>query len=568
MQLTQQTGSLTLECEPYRLIFPEDRPFVYLETPAGERTAELFVLSTIHPMQGRDETPACGGWTVEEGSNEIVLSLTAQSTCWDRKVYRFRCQPARFSYEVEVWGSGDLAEACFFGGAYSGKPRWGSGFFWSGHSFRRGFNPEPNTDEVNTFSPNESTSIDLMGVPLPGRGDWFFTPPPFCFAFETAAGWLALGVEARSGENRFNEYAYQARRGAFTLRLSYDGQTHVDGRYCLPTIGFDFAADAYQALDRHVQSLRAQGFAPAADMRVKPVWWYEPIFCGWGAQNSLAVAENGLAPDYSRQRFYDAFLCTLQESGICPGVVVIDDKWQAAYGTNQVDSQKWPDMAGFIRRQHAAGAHVLLWLKAWDPEGLPIEECVTNQAGIPLAFDPTSPAFEARLRASIRQMLSADGLGADGFKVDFTARIPAGPGLRLAGDLWGLELLKRYLEILSSEARLVKHDALMMTHTPHPYLAEVVDMIRLNDINTVTDVNQAMSHRAAVARIACPEAVVDTDNWPMADRATWRKYMAIQPELGVPSLYFTNCFDSSRELLQAEDYQLIRDVWQRHRESR
>jgi hypothetical protein len=162
-------------------------------------------------------------------------------------------------------------------------------------------------------------------------------------------------------------------------------------------------------------------------------------------------------------------------------------------------------------------------------------------------------------------MLSSDGYDADGFKIDFTARIPSGPGLRAHGIEWGLELMKRYLSILYSEAKQVKPDALIMSHTPHPYLADVLDMIRLNDINIGQDVNRAMTHRARVARIACPEAIIDTDNWPITDKATWRRYMEIQPDLGVPSLYFATHIDFTQEPLGAEDYALIREVWARSR---
>ena len=246
-------------------------------------------------------------------------------------------------------------------------------------------------------------------------------------------------------------------------------------------------------------------------------------------------------------------------------MVVLDDKWQATYAGNQVDEHKWPDLRGFICKQHSHGRHVLLWLKAWDPEGLPVEECITNAAGMTVAADPTHPGYERRLRASVRELLSPEGFGADGFKIDFTARIPCGPGMHTAGDLWGLELMRRYLEIIASEARTVKHDALIMTHTPHPYLADLVDMIRLNDINTDKDVNQAMTMRARVARTAMPQAIIDTDNWPIGSRSAWRDYLTIQSDLGVPSLYYTNCFDSTDDLLQPEDYQLIREVWGRHR---
>jgi len=246
-----------------------------------------------------------------------------------------------------------------------------------------------------------------------------------------------------------------------------------------------------------------------------------------------------------------------------PGTVVLDDKWQRTYGENRVDPDKWPDLAGFIQRQHEAGRRVLLWLKAWDPEGLPAEACVTNAAGMPVAADPTSPLYERLLRESVRLML--DDYGADGFKVDFTARIPSGPGLRRHGAAWGLELMKAYLGILHGEARQVKPDALIMTHTPHPYLADVVDMIRLNDINMGADVNRAMRHRAQVAALACPGAPIDTDNWPMPDLATWRAYVPLQPELGVPALYFATHIDSTGEALTEDDYRLIRETWAAYR---
>jgi hypothetical protein len=174
---------------------------------------------------------------------------------------------------------------------------------------------------------------------------------------------------------------------------------------------------------------------------------------------------------------------------------------------------------GFIAGQRR-GRHVLLWLKAWDPEGVPAEECITNAAGLPVAVDPTHPAYEQRLREAVRVMLT--DYDADGFKIDFTARVPSGPGFRLHGDAWGVELMRAYLAIVHGEAKRAKPDALIMTHTPHLYLADVVDMIRLNDVNTGTDVNRAMTHRARVASIACPGVIIDTDNWPMTDRETWR----------------------------------------------
>ena len=87
-------------------------------------------------------------------------------------------------------------------------------------------------------------------------------------------------------------------------------------------------------------------------------------------------------------------------------------------------------------------------------------------------------------------------LDADGFKVDFTHLIPRGGQAAVAdagsagealgragvansaGGRWGLELLRQWLAS-SDAARAAKPDALIITHTANPYLADLVDMLRL-----------------------------------------------------------------------------------------
>ncbi len=581
MTLADSAGARLLTTLHYRLHLHPDRPYVDLYDGSGSLLAELFIPSSIHTLGGLDDTVGVGHWQVQERDDEILLTLPAASSVWAEKRFRLRCRPHRFTYEVAVTGQGRLTDAHFFGGYYSGQLRLGSGFFPSGQAFRRAFTPEPNADNVIYFSPAEGAIVDLGGGALPGRFDWYFTPPPFAFCFEGGDGWLAIGIGAPPGENRFGAVRYHGGYDSFYLTLPYEGYTGVDGSHTLPPVSFDFApspqappaGDPYEALAAHVQGLRDRGLLPDTPAGPRPPWWSEPIFSGWGAQCYLATQTTG-GPDrldarrYCRQAHYERFLAALDRQQLAPGIVVIDDKWQAAYALNEADEEKWPDLPGFIRRQHEAGRRVLLWLKAWDPEGAPAGECIVNAAAQPVAFDPTCPAYEARLRAAVRRMLSPAGYDADGFKIDFPARIPAGPGLTLHGDAWGLELMKRYLAVVYDEARRAKPDALIMTHTPHPYLADVLDMIRLNDIperRPDVDVRAVMTHRARVAAIACPHAVVDSDNWPLAGLDAFRAYLLLQVELGVPSLYYSSHMDSTGEPFTAEDYRLIRDAWARYR---
>lgn len=546
----------------YELEIPEDRPFVFLNDQKGDRIAELFVLSSVNTVNGHDDTTKAESWEIHEEKEETLFTLRASSSVWEDKVYRFRCKPDRFLYEVEVTGNGKIDEMNYFGGYYSGHTRWGSGFFWSGYQFSQIFNPEPNTEEINYYDASTGSMIDLTGVPVPGKGDWFFTPPPFCFAAKYKdSRWLGLGIEAPKSENRFTEYRYQTSGSGFCLSLSYEGHTKVEGSYKLPAVGFDFSDNEYDVLQAHVGALQKAGFINVDLEREQPTWWNEPIYCGWGSQCYESAKVSGHAPNFAKQSLYEGFMKTLNENELSPGIIVIDDKWQNTYGENDVDEEKWPDLRGFIDERHAEGKKVLLWLKAWDAEGIPSEECITNTADVSLSVDPTNPDFEKRFRSSIRRMLSNSGYDADGFKIDFSARIPSGPALQKHGDLWGLELMKKYLSIIYDESKKVKSDALVMAHTPHPYLNDVVDMIRLNDINTGKDVNRAMVHRARVAAIGCPDAIIDTDNWPMTDKKTWREYVKLQPHLGVPSLYFVSHIDSTKEALEEEDYELIREHW-------
>jgi hypothetical protein len=74
-----------------------------------------------------------------------------------------------------------------------------------------------------------------------------------------------------------------------------------------------------------------------------------------------------------------------------------------------------------------------------------------------------------------------------------------------------------------------------------------------------------MRYRTAVARAACPELLVDTDDWCVPDKASWREFLELKPELGVPSLYYATHIDRTGEALDADDYEALRRAWARWR---
>ncbi|MFC4427279.1 hypothetical protein [Deinococcus navajonensis] len=597
-QVSVERGGAALRvCSPaYRLTLDQDRPFARLEDAGGHVFTDLFLAPSLHTTRGLDRTARLHPPEISEEDGAVTLTFRLEGGIWTHKRLILRCDDAGIDSHVEVSGDGELTDVHLFGGHYNGQQRWGSGFFQSSAFFTRVFNPEPYKREHRTIPAAQSTAIDVMGTSLPGKAHWFFTPAPLVYAFQQelleprlalgadqggapeyheylrdelraapASRWLSVSVVAPVDELNFTSFHYDGQETAFALRLAYEGQTRVEGQFRTPTLRLAFADDPYDAIAQN-SARHAQLGHTQLDQGALPEWWNTPIQCGWGAQCYLVRERGGRAPDHCTQENYDGFLAALDAHDLQPGILVLDDKWSAAYGTSEVDRVKWPDLEGWIARAHERSQRVLLWWKAWDPEGLPRDACVLNDLGEPVTADPTSPVYEAILRRAVRRMLLE--YGADGFKVDFSARTPSGPGLTRHGTAWGIQLLHRLLWILRDEAKRCKSDALVMTHTPHPVFANATDMIRLNDVNIEQDVTEQMQHRARVTRAALPYHPVDTDNWPMPSMDAWRAYTRLQPQLGIPSLYFVTHVDSDGQALTPDDYQLVRESWAQWRARR
>jgi hypothetical protein len=156
MKVSRAGGVLSVRADSYTLTFAHDRPFVYVDAAAGSRVAELFAFSSVHPLHDHDDTTKIGAWAVAEMADELVVSVRTESSVWRGKTYRYSCRLRRFTYEIEVEGTGRLAEAEYFGGYCSAWPHWGSGFFWSGQRFTQGFTP--------SRMPRSSTTFRLTAV--------------------------------------------------------------------------------------------------------------------------------------------------------------------------------------------------------------------------------------------------------------------------------------------------------------------------------------------------------------------------------------------------------------------
>jgi hypothetical protein len=96
-------------------------------------------------------------------------------------------------------------------------------------------------------------------------------------------------------------------------------------------------------------------------------------------------------------------------------------------------------------------------------------------------------------------------------------------------------------------------------------------MVRLNDIlerdpaGAVVPAVDQLVFRHAVATAVLPHHLIDTDQWPITDRAGWWAYVKAQSRLGVPALYYVDRIDRSDEELTADDLALVAQTWAAYR---
>jgi hypothetical protein len=564
----------------YRLRIHRDSARAVLGDADGRLWSDLSLLSSLDRTDQRDETLVLEPVRlVHQSADRCVFAMSSRSSVWEAKETELVCEQGSVTISVEVAGHGTLSDVSLLGGR-AFLLDGACGTFPSGIGFASVFNPTP-TEPVQVVRPaTSSVVLGVVGDADPGRLHGIFTPPPLVLAFGrgvplTATGvpagaWLGLSVVAAVSDLTLTQCGYDPVDGGFLIRLDYDGHTEVSGRWRSPRLVLRPAETPWQAIRDYREDLVDRGFAPVP-VQVPYAWWRQPIFCGWGAQCAGAVLAGQPAPALARQDFYDELMAGLAAADLDPGTVVIDDQWQADYGTLVPDPVKWPDLRGWIADQHGRGRKVLLWWKSWDPGSLPAAECITDPTGRRVAVDPSSAGYRDRVRQIVHDLLGADGLDADGFKIDFTQRAPMGASLTGAGPQWGIAALHLLLATIYDAAKATKPDALVITHSPHPSFGDVCDMVRLNDVLQLdpagrpVNVVDQLRFRSAVVTAALPGHLIDTDQWPMPSREQWLAYADEQPRLGIPALYYVRSVGTPDESITADDLKAIGLGWRTYR---
>ena len=400
----------------------------------------------------------------------------------------------------------------------------------------------------------------------------FFAPYPLCYVFnmEDCDAMLGVSLIAKSGEYNFNNFFYNFENKFISFNIDYANYTNIKSEYKLPDIVFFKGSDRFDILKKY-SDFHYQNRYIEKTQHTYPDWWKKAFLCGWGdqwiiASNSVgkndaawdaeAIAENANAENnivntfdkaisISDETTYRNILKKAEEKNIEYGTLIIDCKWQKAFGSMEVDTKKWPDMRAFIDEMHEKGKKVLLWFNFWSTEGIPFDECITknNKA---LYIDPTNPKYIKRMD-NIMQYLLSDKNGccnADGFKIDFVY-FPKEKELEIhKKDVYGIELIKKRAEIIYKAAKKAKKDALISSQHVLPYFDDCMDMMRIGDY--FSESNRAKENlytRVGMLNATLPNILADTDSPSGANRHDSLVYFRHSVKLGIPSIYGIDIYD-------------------------
>lgn len=504
------------------------------------------------------------------------IAVTAASSLWTKREFHWRLYQDHIEFDQSAWGAGKIGKCYFFSGGRSG--RWDKGLSdgaaWNSTLMADHYwSPSPNHANQWEFSIAEPQTLGFGGDEHKGSEEDFrpaqmidlFSPPPLMMAFHRNGEWGSVGIGTQPGQYRFPALEYSGSRYAgaawWVDYLGYQEISKTQGdAFHSPVAAIHFAYSALDSLQNYTAWLRKSGFATEPQFPDVP-WHHLPVFCGWAEQTTRATPFDRAPNTEATQKNYESWVDELEHRNLPVGTIVIDDKWQKGYGSFDVDTEKWPDLRGFVAAQHAHGRHVLLWVPVAHTDGLPPELCVRGDGGKCLAPDLGNPAYEAYLRKQIRTLVEA--IGVDGFKEDWVWA-PSQAGLPVPAELAGMEAVRRFQQILYSEAHRWRPDAMVETQTANAAFRDSSDVLRLNDIWYATrDVVGTLRERARIAHIS-GWALVDTDNASSTTLETWWQYMEAQPSIGIPALYFLHRTESTLEEPPDTDWPALAGIWRRY----
>ena len=528
----------------------------------GASIATLPGLSTLNQLDRIEKLDHVKLVQMIAENNRAQIILTADSSCWNKRTFYWSFTPTNISFYHTAEGQGRLGQCFFFSR---------NNLVDGAISIENDIHYNCRINLTNYFTPwvrlSSLSDFDVINPGSAGLTEWnqnlLFAPCPLMFAFYKQNTYVGIGLGCKPGSYNFRALEYSGSKiGGASFYVDYLGYQEINGFISTPAVAMHFGYDRYDVLKQHIAWTDLEGYSTKRKYE-NADWHREPVFCSW-AEQGVAAAEQGVYTNSAcTQQNFENWINILEERQIPASTLIIDEKWQKQYGTFEIDVEKWPDMKGFVAKQHDKGRHVLLWAPGYHTEGLPAEWCSKDPSGKIKFANPFNRGYEAFLREKLTYLVKE--VGVDGFKEDWFGGTAAVPGYTDYGP-HGIELLRKFQTILFESAHQVKPDAMIQTQTPNPLFRDCSDVLRLNDIYCSTRmVSRMMQNRARIAKIAGWE-VIDCDNASSTTADEWFDYMQKQILLGTPSLYCLTRTEFSKEEIPDYMWAHISAIWKKYRE--
>lgn len=544
VRMSKSATALELATTAYALVFDRHKPWqVTVKTGTGTEVARLFLGSAVDTTAGRDELWSVEAPTLSRRGDVTEVVFRGASSRWDLKRYIFACHEAEIGYRVEVGGRGRIACCRLLSATLRqdiralslGPSRFRGGYQRPYGDLCRGsqalfgsyLTARPTAAERDQRPVWEDDVIDLVDDPARHGGCSSFLPATWCWALELgeAEPWVGMGLAPDADQLQFGAVRLRA-DASFGIELEYDGRVAPDVGWTSPELLFCFGArDADLAVRQLVGALASRNLVQCPADAPQP-WWTSPAFNA-GGQQAWRAGDDGDGVSTLADTL-DA-LAVLAQAGLRPKVIWLGPGWMGDYGVP--DPLRWPDLPGFIARQHDDHRRIIL---PW-----------------PLFGDgvPDSDAEVARLAKSA---IAADGYDADGLRLTDVAPLDGCVGR-----------LQQRLAAVRAAIKGAKPDALLIAPTVNPYFAHLVDMVTLGGLHSDREsVLPMLRHRADLARLASPGWLLAVSDEGVPSLTAWQEVIAVAPEFGVPVLSHAEGLPVPREPLTRDDLAKVAAEWE------
>lgn len=323
-----------------------------------------------------------------------------------------------------------------------------------------------------------------------GPADWPFTTKgamrdflseAFCCGLADLPA-ASLLLETRDGRHSL----------IFEYRGDLWGHLRTPGRFTLgATLCWTVAGDYREAIRAYYLALvRAGIVSPKKNSAAKNAAALAPQFNTWGAEvvagkSSARFDENFLLDLYGR----------LKASGMKPGMLVLDDKWEGHYGRLEHSTERFPHFEQFLARVRQDGLRVGLWaafLRCQDPAefGLSLDHMLRSADGTPnrrggsdgyYMFDVSQPKVQEVLRGLAKRFIRR--YQPDLVKFDFGYELP-GLSAGAPRDMqWaGERLLQKGIEVVVGAMKEERPDLVVMYYSLSPLFAAHIDLHSPDDL--------------------------------------------------------------------------------------